>query len=77
MANTDCRDETTCTDNSDTAPHAIFDLRISKTANTYYTRPGDTITYTINYALSGNARSDIVINDVLPAEITFVSASNG
>ena len=77
MANTDCRDETTCADNADSVPHVIFDLRISKTANTYYTRPGDTVTYTINYALSGNARNDIVVNDVLPAGLTFATASNG
>jgi uncharacterized repeat protein (TIGR01451 family) len=77
LGNTDCRGETTCADNSDLVPHVIFDLRINKTANTYYTKPGDTITYTINYALSGNARNDIVVHDVLPAEITFVSASNG
>ncbi|EED30549.1 conserved domain protein [gamma proteobacterium NOR5-3] len=53
-------------------------LEISKEASVQDVLPGDTLTYTIRY---GNAGTDVapnaVILDLLPDDVTFVSASGG
>jgi uncharacterized repeat protein (TIGR01451 family) len=52
------------------------DLGITKTATPSQAQPGSTITYTLNFANNGpNAASNVTVNDALPANITFVSAS--
>ena len=54
----------------------MYNLNVSKSVNTYYTRPGDILTYLINYTLSGNARTDIKLVDLLPAGLDFISATS-
>jgi uncharacterized repeat protein (TIGR01451 family) len=49
---------------------------MSKTSDSEEADPGDTILYTIEYENSGTGdASDVVIIDILPADVTFVSAS--
>ena len=57
------------------AHNEIYDLYISKAVDRYYTYNGDTLTYTIKYQLSGNARNDIMVNDMLPVNVTYISWS--
>jgi uncharacterized repeat protein (TIGR01451 family) len=53
-------------------------LRISKTDGVTTAKPGDTLTYTIDYENYGPAPAgQTTIVDTLPAGATFVSASNG
>ena len=51
-------------------------LTIAKTASRSTASPGDEITYTITYGNAGtDAATNVVIEDILPANTTFVSAS--
>ena len=65
------------------APAALVDLELSKTADVTTASPGDEITWTIslsnNAANATVAATGVVVRDVLPAGLTFVSssASNG
>ncbi|HKZ47229.1 MAG TPA: SdrD B-like domain-containing protein, partial [Thermoplasmata archaeon] len=51
-------------------------MSVAKSANVVTADPGDLITYTITYANSGTGEAtDVVIVDILPAAVTFVSSS--
>ncbi|RKZ09952.1 hypothetical protein DRQ32_07645, partial [bacterium] len=53
-------------------------LVLVKTANKTVVNPGETITYTINFANNGNANaSGVALEDNVPANTTFVSATGG
>ncbi len=53
-------------------------LRIAKTDGVDTAKPGDTLTYTLNYENYGaSPSSDTTIVDELPAGVSFVGASNG
>ena len=55
------------------------DLKITKTADKTKAKAGDDITYTINvgnYSDGANA-TNIAVKDLLPTDLTFVSASDG
>ena len=53
-------------------------LSISKTADSTEAIPGDTITYTLSVENTGNVTAtNLVLQDTLPANTTFVSASDG
>jgi uncharacterized repeat protein (TIGR01451 family) len=53
-------------------------LSISKTASKTVANPGDTLIYTINYSNTGTDQAtNVTIEDHLPANTTFVSASAG
>ncbi|RLA56773.1 MAG: hypothetical protein DRR04_13815, partial [Gammaproteobacteria bacterium] len=53
-------------------------LEISKTADREFATPGDTITYVLDFANTGNVNaSNLVLEDTLPDNTTFVSASDG
>ncbi len=53
-------------------------LKISKTDGVDTAKPGDTLTYTLNYENYGaSPTSDTTIVDELPERASFVSASNG
>ena len=67
---------------SDTEAHTVtsFDLAVSKTADQTIANSTSTITYTIGVQnLSGLNATGVVISDVLPSEVTYVtdSATNG
>ncbi len=53
-----------------------FTVGIEKTGPVT-TNAGDSITYTLNWSVSGNTPVNTVLTDPLPANTTFVSASNG
>jgi len=53
-------------------------LTIAKRPSAYQAVPGDTITYTITYSNNSPVNATgVVITDILPAGLTFVSADNG
>lgn len=53
-------------------------LTIAKTADKSSAAPGDTVVYTLTATNSGTrGASGVVISDTLPAQVQFVSASNG
>lgn len=56
-----------------------YELGVSKTDNQTTTSPDDTYAYTINWDVDGNAAttSNLVVKDTLPANTSFVSATNG
>lgn len=52
------------------------DVQITKTADTATKHEGDTVTYTLTAHNNGPATAaDVVVNDVLPSTLTFVSAT--
>lgn len=58
--------------------HAQAELSIAKIGAPEPVDAGSDLTYTIPYTIGGNAFSDnVMIVDTLPANVTFVSASNG
>jgi uncharacterized repeat protein (TIGR01451 family) len=59
-------------------PIFVPELRITKTDGLATAKPGDTLTYTINYENYGSApANDTTIVDTLPPRVSFVSATNG
>jgi uncharacterized repeat protein (TIGR01451 family) len=55
----------------------VAGLSITKTASTPNAKPGDTVTYTLKASNAGPAAAqDVVIDDVIPAGTTFVSADS-
>ena len=72
-----CQDEVNCDNNTSNASNGLFDLSIFKTSDSYYTKSWNYINYYLKYILSGLARSDIRVIDVLPTNLQFVSGSNG
>ncbi len=69
-------------DNSTTEPTPIsgvsIDLQLVKSDGVATATPGDTLTYTLVVTNVGNtAATGVVLTDTLPANTTFVSASNG
>lgn len=67
--------------NTDTVTTNVIptaDLRVVKTASTGLIYSGTIVVYTINYENLGNSNATgVTITDILPAEITFISASAG
>lgn len=64
-------------DDDTTTVFADFGVTIEKTGPAT-AEPGDEITYTLSWSVTGNAFVDsLVIKDPLPANTTFVAASNG
>src|SRR5439155_260559 len=64
----------TDTDALDAAP----DLVVTKTDGVTTAAPGSTLTYTITVTNAGNqGATSVALSDTLPANTTFVSASNG
>jgi uncharacterized repeat protein (TIGR01451 family)/LPXTG-motif cell wall-anchored protein len=60
-----------------TAPPPSADLSITKSDSPDPVLPGATLTYTLGYANAGpNAASTVTVLDVLPADVTFVSATS-
>ncbi len=54
------------------------DLTVSKSDGVDEAAPGDTLTYTLDYANTGDGDgADVVLQDTLPDWVTFVSASDG
>jgi len=54
------------------------DLTVTKTDGVDVADPGDTLTYTIDFANIGDGEGEnVVITDTLPDYVTFVSASDG
>src|SRR5207245_1237446 len=59
-----------------TTVNASPSLSVTKGVDKTTASPGNTLTYTLSYANTGNAAaSGVVITDALPARTTFVSAS--
>ena len=53
-------------------------LEIMKSASTSVINPGRTLVYTLQYRNSGtDTATKVILEDLLPAELTFVSASGG
>jgi uncharacterized repeat protein (TIGR01451 family) len=53
-------------------------LQLSKTASAVTVEPGDTLTYTLAYENTGNDEATgVILEDDLPAGVTFVSATPG
>ena len=71
------KNELDCTNNTWSTGNELYDLSIIKSNDRYYTKSWEIINYKLNYILSGNARTDIKVVDVLPANLWFVSADNG
>ncbi len=64
--------------NSTTEVNSDFTVTIDKSDNTDPVAAGGQIVYTLDWTLSGNAPIDnLIVTDTLPANTTFVSASNG
>ena len=60
------------------AVHAgnFADLAVAKTVNNATPFVGDTVTYTVTLANNGpNTATNVTVNDLLPADLTFVSAT--
>ncbi|NOZ73086.1 MAG: DUF11 domain-containing protein [Chloroflexi bacterium] len=71
-------DGITVTDVEDTRVHSSYEFTLSKSGSVDPVTAGNELEYTINYEVTGNApATEVVIEDVLPANTTFVSASNG
>lgn len=73
-----------CTSASDDVTAAVSvandaTVTVSKTDGATTVNPGDTLTYTITVAnpTSDSNATNLVVTDTLPANVTFVSASNG
>src|SRR5439155_19564075 len=61
-------------DTLDAAPNLV----VGKSDGVVVARPGDTLTYTISVTNAGNQdATGVVLTDTLPANTSFVSASNG
>lgn len=56
----------------------VANMKVYKSVSKTYGYPGDTLMYTISYRnYASVAATGVKITDVLPAELNFVSASNG
>ncbi len=60
-------------------PSDIDGVKITKTSDVIISNPGDTITYTVTYSTRCTDKSDVIISDDLPDDVTYVdgSASDG
>lgn len=68
--------DNTATDTTDVVAKA--ELAVSKTGAPEPVDAGSNLTYTIQWTVGGNAYSDdVVVIDTLPANVSFVSASDG
>lgn len=69
-----CKDGTTTTQ-----VLSSYTLAVSKTDNQTTATPGTTSTYVVSWSVNGNAATTgpLIVKDTLPANMTFVSASNG
>jgi len=55
-----------------------YTLSIDKTDSADPVHPGDPLTYTVDWEITGNAPAfDVVLTDPLPGELDFVAASDG
>ena len=60
-----------------TAYPPVGDLSLAQTVSDAYPRVGDQITYTVTVQNAGPDASDVVVRDLLPSGVSFVSSSAG
>jgi trimeric autotransporter adhesin len=69
-------DNTQTDSNTDTVTVRQVKIEVTKSASVSLVNPGDTVEYTLTYKNTGNeAALDVAIEDILPANVTYVTGS--
>lgn len=55
----------------------LYDVALAKTCPPSPLDPGQTVAYTLDYTLEGGAAEGVIITDVLPLDVAYVSDSSG